>query len=233
LQVIIWSAPPDIHWLRVTDHIQLSDIDTPTIGVSEVIRRQQIYHASFQRPEVAIWGDWYGLQYRRNWDESLGLPLNRLQYAEMSQLGNGATQAGGSYALPYAPPELTAFLAKMFTFRKQFGEYFKHYQHILGFPDGSNVEGEAHLIDGKGFILLYNPSDTEQTINLPLNEPELELAPNQSYSLTDWSTLEDGLPLGEAYPNDILPVSIPALGWLVIGLNIPNQMSITSGGESK
>ncbi|MEI6042929.1 MAG: alpha-galactosidase [Chloroflexota bacterium] len=223
LRVVVWSAPPDIHWLSVTDQVQLSDIDTPPLGLSELIRRQQIYHASFQRPAAAIWGDWYGLQYRRSWSESLGLPLNRLQYAEMSQLGNGATQAGGSYALPYAHIELTAFLAKMFAFRKQFGSYFNYYQHILNFPDGSSVEGEAHLIDGKGFILLYNPQEIEQTINLPLNEPELELSPEKSYSLTDWSTLDTSQTIGDVYLNQSLPISVPALGWRIIGLNIPNE----------
>jgi hypothetical protein len=230
LRVIVWSAPPDIHWLSAADQVQLSDIDTPPIGVSELVRRQQIYHASFLQPATTIWGDWYGLGYRRNWDEGLGLPLNRLEYAEMSQLGNGTTQAGGSYALPYAPPELTEFVAKMFAFRKHFSDYFNQYQHILGFPDGYNLEGEAHLKNGKGFILLYNPGQEEQTINLPLDEPELELTPGQYYELTDWSELTASIPLGATQPGDYMPVSIPAQGWKVIGLDIPLQEALIHKG---
>lgn len=220
LRVVLWSAPPDIHWLSAVDQLQLSDIDDPPIGTSETIRRQQIYHASFQRPAAAIWGDWYGLQYRRHWDDSLGLPLAQLEYAEMSQFGNGATQAGGSYSLDYAPPGLTEFVAKMFAFRKQFAPYFNTYQHVLGFPDGQNVEGEAHLMDGKGFILLYNPGETEQTINLPLNEPELELSAGQLYNLSDWSELSSNYSIGEAHPGDSFSVNVPALGWRVIGINL-------------
>ncbi len=221
LRVVVWSAPGDVHWLSVADQLQLSDIDTPPLGPSELIRRQQIYHASFLRPASAIWGDWYGLQYRRTWDESLGLPMNQLQYAEISQLGNGATQAGGSYALPYAPPELTEFVARMFAFRKRFASYFNTYQHILGFPDGQNIDGEAHVVNGKGFILLYNPSQAEQTINLPLYEPELELKAGQTYNLSDWSSFDTSTELGKAQPNETVPVTVPPLGWRIIGLNLP------------
>jgi hypothetical protein len=141
----------------------------------------------------------------------------------MTQLGNGATQAGGSFDLANAPAELIKFVGKMFTFRKAFAPYFNVYQHILDFPNGQSVDGEAHMVDGQGFLLLYNPTDAPLTIDLPLDEPSLELSQSVSYNLSDWSNLDSGQAFSpsSARPGDKIPVTVPATGWKVIGLNMP------------
>lgn len=220
VRVELWSPPPDIHWLSVVDQLQLSDMYELPLGESELARRQQLYYASFTHPNVTIWGDWYGLAYRRSREEGLGAPLNRLKFAEMTQLGNGATQAGGSFDLANAPPELVKFVGKMFAFRKKFERFFTAYQPILGFPDGHSIDGEAHLINGQGFLLLYNPTNQPLTIKVPLDEPALELDPNQNYSLTDWSDLENKQVIGSARIKDSPSVIVPALGWKIIGINV-------------
>jgi hypothetical protein len=221
LRVVLWSPPPDIHWLAAVDQLQLSDMYEPKLGKSELLRRQELYFASFLYPNATIWGDWYGLGYRRSREDGIGKPLNELKFAEMTQLGNGATQAGGSFDLANAPAELIKFVGKMFTFRKAFESYFTVYQHILDFPNGEKVDGEAHLINGQGFLLIYNPTEAPLTLDLPLEEPSLELNPTSIYTLSDWSNLDSGQALTTARPTDKIPVTVPAIGWKIIGIGMP------------
>lgn len=221
LRVVLWSPPSDIHWLGAVEQLQLSDMYELPLGESELARRQQLYFASFYQPNSTIWGDWYGLGYRRSREEGLGAPINQLKYAEMTQLGNGATQAGGSFDLANAPAEIVKFVGKMFAFRKAFAPYFNVYQHILNFPDGQSVDGEAHLINGQGFLLLYNPTKADLKLDLPLGEPALELNPAQNYSLSDWSNLDSAQSFGTARTTDKISVTVPAVGWKIIGVNMP------------
>ncbi|MEI6042933.1 MAG: hypothetical protein WCS37_00955 [Chloroflexota bacterium] len=229
LRVVLWSPPPDIHWLAAVDQLQLSDMYTPKLGESERVRRQELYFASLFYPNSTIWGDWYGLSYGRSREDGVGAPINLLKFAEMTQLGNGATQAGGSFDLANAPPELFKFVGKMFTFRKAFAQYFNAYQHILNFPDGKSVDGEAHLINGQGFLLLYNPSNGPITLKLPLDEPSLELNPSKSYTLSDWSNLESGQALTNTsgqtitttQPSDKVFITVQATDWKIIGVDVP------------
>lgn len=225
IRVVLWSPPSDIHWLGAVDQLQLSDMYDVPLGASELSRRQQLYYASMTLPNSAIWGDWYGLGFRRSREEGIGAPLNLTEFATMTQLGNGATQAGGSFDLANVSPDLVKFVGKMFAFRKAFADYFKVYQNILNFPDGQSIDGEAHLIDGKGFLLLYNPSKAGLTLDLPLNEPSLELNPDQIYTLTDWSNLESGQVINQSKPGDKVNITIPASSWKIIGLNMPQSLS--------
>ncbi len=220
LKVIVWSAPPDIHWLGAVDQIQFSDIAEPPLLQSELVRRQQAYYTSFEQPYAATWGDWYGIQYNRSYGQSLGQPLNLLRYAEVSMLGNNANQAGASLDLANISSGLQGFLKQMFAFRKKFASYFAYYQHLLSFPDGQGLDGEAHLGNGQGFILLFNSTNTEKTINLPLDEVEFEFDAGTGYNLSDWSNLTGGQNLGQFKPGNNPVLTIPAYGYKIIGVNI-------------
>lgn len=220
LQVIVWNGPTNIHWLSAIDQLQLSDIYQPPVLESELIRSQQMFYATYKYPYRGLWGDWYGLSYKRSWEEGLGLPLNIIQFAEVSTIGNGATQAGASIDLKTAPPEVVSFLGQLFNWRKRFSDYFQVYQHVLNFPDGQSVQGEAHIIDGKGFIILTNPSPNTQEVDLPLNATELALNPSQSYTLTDWTGLTAGKPLGQAQAGQKFSLTLPGYGYQIIGVDI-------------
>lgn len=220
LRVNIWSSPPDIHWLSVADQVQLSDIDEPPVLTSELLRRQQMYYATFNMPYPTIWGDWYGISYKRSWSDGLGLPLDIIKYATVSVIGNGAIQAGGSLDLANTPPAVIQFLNQLFSWRKQYADYFNVYQHVLGFPDGMNIDGEAHLINGKGFILLFNPTNTAKQVDLPLSEPELELKAGVYYNISNWTELSNGVSLGQARPGDKMTLTIPGYGYKIIGINM-------------
>lgn len=220
LQVVVWNGQTNIHWLSAIDQLQLSDIYEPPVLESELIRNQQMYYASYQFPNRVIWGDWYGLSYKRNWEDGLGLPQNIIQYAEVSMLGNGATQAGASIDLSIAPPAVITFLNKLFSWRKQFSDYFQVYQHVLNFPDRQSIRGEAHLIDGKGFIILLNPTASSQQVEFPFDGPELALKPGTAYNLTDWTDLTAGKSLGQVQPGQKVSLTIPGYGYQIIGVNI-------------
>jgi hypothetical protein len=221
LRVVVWSAPPDIHWLSSVDQIQFSDISEPALGQSELVRRQQAYYTAFEYHYAGTWGDWYGLQYRRDYSQGLGQPLNLLEFAEVSMLGNNANQAGGSFDLTGAPQNLLDFLKQMFSFRTRFASYFASYQHVLNFPDGQSVEGEAHVFNGQGFILLFNPTASPQTVNIPLDETELELRPDLMYNLSDWSSFTSSQSLGSFKPINRPSITLPANGYKIIGINLP------------
>ncbi len=47
--------------------------------------------------------------------------------------------------------------------------YLTVYQHVLDAPDGKGIDGAGHLVDGRGFIFLFNPSDREQGVDVALD----------------------------------------------------------------
>lgn len=218
---VCFSIPFDNHRLHWLDQEQISDTYSfPTVQ-SELIQRQQLYQMTFEHPYKAIWGSWYGINWHDAGSGDLSeRPLEELIHAEMSMIGNGLAQAGGGFDLKHAPQELVEFLKKLFAFRKRFEHYFDVYQHVLGFPDGSNVDGEGHIIDGSGFIVLVNPTRENRTVRIPLDEPELELDAGKKHVLTDWSNLERGIPIG-VYAVDTAPeITLGPLEVKYIGINI-------------
>lgn len=221
LLIIAFTPPMNNHFLCVLDKEQISDPHSfPTLQ-AELIQRQQIYQMTFEHPYKAIWGSWYGVNWYETGERNLTeRPMHELIHAEMSMIGNGLAQAGGSIDLKQAKPEFVEFLRKLFAFRKRFENYFETYQHILGFPDGEHIDGEGHIIEGSGFIILINPAKTEQSVKLPLNEAELELSSQEKHELTDWSNLEEGRPIGSARLNDAPEIDLAPLEVKYIGINI-------------
>jgi hypothetical protein len=218
--VTAFSLPFDNHRLSVLDRQQVSDTHIFLTGQSELIQRQQIYQMTFEHPYRAIWGSWYGINWQEAGESNLSKPLNELINAEMSMIGNGAPQSGASIDLAQAKPEFIEFLKRMFEWRRQFERYFTVYQHILGFPDGENIDGEGHIIDCKGFIILINPTNQEKTINLPLDEPELEISVGRKYKITDWSRFTDPQMLGRIKVGDKFELYFAPLEVKIIGVDI-------------
>lgn len=220
LIIAIFSPPFDNHLLGVIDQQQVSDTYAFPLGQAELIQRQQTYQMTWEHPYMAIRGSWHGVNWHQSGSDTLKRPLKELIFAEMSMLGNGVNQAGGSVDLEGAPPEFIEFLKRMFGWRKRFEPYFRVYQHILGFPDGVNVDGEGHIINGKGFLLLVNPSEEPQSVILPLDEPELEIPSDKTYSVYDWSDFETGHFLGRAKPGADFLIEIAGNEVKVIGVDI-------------
>jgi hypothetical protein len=197
LLFVCFSLPFDNHRLHWLDQEQISDTYSYPTVQSELIQRQQLYQMTFEHPYKAIWGSWYGINWHNAGDANLSSrPMEELVHAEMSMIGNGIAQAGGGFDFKQAPAEFMEFLKKLFAFRKRFERYFDTYQHVLGFPDGKQVDGEGHIVDDSGFIVLVNPTREKQKVKVPLSEVELELSESKQHELSDWSGLEKGIPLG-------------------------------------
>ena len=221
---VCFSLPFDNHRLHWLDQEQVSDTYSfPTVQ-SELIQRQQLYQMTFEHPHKAIWGSWYGIDWHQAGDSDLTKrPLKELIHAEMSMIGNGLAQAGGAFDFRQAPEAFLSFLKKLFAFRKRFERYFDTYQHVLAFPDGRRVDGEGHVIDGAGFIVLVNPIREAQAVRVPLDEPELELDSGREHELTDWSNLERGIPIG-SFTIDAAPeIEMGPLEVRYIGVNRARQ----------
>jgi len=220
ITVTAFNLPFDNHKLASLDRQQISDTHEFPTGKSELIQRQQIYQMAFEHPYRSIWGSWYGVNWQEAGENNLNRPIRDLIHAEMSMIGNGAPQAGASIDLAQAKPEFVEFIRKMFRWRKRFERYFTVYQHILGFPDGENIDGEGHIIAGMGFIILVNPTGQEKSINLPLDEPELEISAGKKYTITDWSTFETPRLLGKIKVTDKLELDFAPYEVKIIGIDI-------------
>lgn len=215
--IAAFNLPMDNHRLSALDQELISDThEHPTIK-SELIQRQQIYQMTWEHPYHAIRSGWYGVNWHETGPDNLNRPLRELIHAELSMIGSGVGVAGASFDLKQAKPAFVQFMKKLIAWRKRFEEYFTVYQHILGFPDGESVDGEGHIIDEKGFIILINPTEIEQSVRLPLSEPELELQEGKYYEIFDWSDLDKARPLGKhtlfSEPNiELAPLEIKIFG---------------------
>jgi len=221
LIIAAFSLPISNHRLCALDAQCVSDTHSFPTGQSELIQRQQIYQMTFEHPYRTIWGSWYGVNWHEAGEKNLSeRPMRELVHAEMSMIGNGLAQSGGSIDLEHARPEFIEFLRKLFAFRKRFEKYFAVYQHVLGFPDGKHVDGEGHIIDGAGFIVLVNPTDEERTVKIPLDEVELELPAGKKHTLSDWSSLEEGRRMGSATIDKAPEIDLAPLEVRYVGVNV-------------
>jgi hypothetical protein len=101
-------------------------------------------------------------------------------------------------------------------------EFLTGYQHVLDAPDGRGIDAAGHLVDGHGFIFLFNPSDKEQAVpwRQLLWEPELELA-GESVRLSDWTDMTAYQPLDQqmlASPKGEIKLGARAVK--VLGINL-------------
>lgn len=223
LIISAFSLPFDNHRLRALDCQAIADTHRFETVQSELIHRQQIYQMTFEHPYHTIWSNWYGINWHEAGKNNLtDRPFRELRHALMSMIGNGLAQAGGSIDLGQASPELIGLLRDLFAFRKRFESYFGVYQHVLGFPDGANADGEGHIIDGAGFIVLINPTREATEVRLPLDEPELELE-HGKHLLSDWSHLTEGMPMDPATTAKPPVIQLAPLEVRYIGINIDRK----------
>ncbi|MEI6044460.1 MAG: alpha-galactosidase [Chloroflexota bacterium] len=231
--VVSWNSTADVHLLGSVEQLQLSDVWALPLGESELFREQQFYASTYHLPYYSIWGDWYAISYKENKDENLKQPVDLLKYAETRMVGVGGIVAGASLDLTKTPAELLNHLKKLYTWRKNFEQYFTVYQHVLEIPERNKLQvtGEAHIVKGAGFILLDNPTTTSLPVILPLSLPELELDPSKLYSLYDWSNLETATLLGKARPGEGFPITVPPRSVYIIGINLPSFAAATTSGQ--
>jgi hypothetical protein len=78
------------------------------------------------------------------------------------------------------------------------------------------------MIDGRGFVFLFNPSDTEQAVEWRqiLWEPELDLS-GELVGLSDWSSLGDYTLIGkQTLAHPVGQITIAPRDVKVVGINL-------------
>ena len=103
--------------------------------------------------------------------------------------------------------------------------YLTTYQHVLDPPDGKGIDGAGHIVDGRGFIFLFNPSDREQGVpwHTILWEPEIELS-DDSVALSDWTGMTGCKSLGrQALDHPTGELRIGPRGVRVLGVNLNDE----------
>jgi hypothetical protein len=91
-------------------------------------------------------------------------------------------------------------------------------QQLFVVPDGKSVEGQGHIVDNKGFITLYNPSNVDQKVALPLNEPALEL--RGAIRLADWTNPDATSDICTVHVGDKVEMDLPAGARRTIAVNL-------------
>jgi hypothetical protein len=202
------GSPTHAHKLSTVDQIEFWD------GTSDgcLGDRQERYNQTFIFPLRTINSGWYA--------KDMSQSFSRLKYVVVSTIA-GQPQIQGTQQIAKPSPELSDYLRRFFAFRGKFARYFDVYQHVLDFPDGKNVDGEGHIIDNSGFIILYNPSDRSRKVALPLDEPSLELAGN--LKLADWTELNCGVDLGSAKVGAKIELELAPVSARIIGVNIASS----------
>lgn len=120
-------------------------------------------------------------------------------------------------------PELIEFFMDWTAFFKTARPYLREYQHVLPVPDGIHPDGAAHIVDGRGFIVLCNPGERAAKVALKdlLWEPELELDPSRPVFLTDWTKPLAPAEVGTVdLANPRGSLKLDPLSYRVIGVNI-------------
>lgn len=107
--------------------------------------------------------------------------------------------------------------------------YLTVYQHVLDAPDGYGIDAAGHLVDGRGFVFLFNPSDKDQSVTWQeiLWEPELELQ-GESVRISDWTDMTSYKPLKtQKLAQSTGEIKIGSHDLKVVGINLDNEEVLT------
>lgn len=114
--------------------------------------------------------------------------------------------------------KLGAYLNRFFKFRNRFEQYFEVCQRVSTDPSVEGVVGEAHIVDNKGFIILFNTSKDSRKVRLALDGATLNL--KGGLKLSDWTQLDSGTDMGTVESSERLEVELAPLSEKVIGINV-------------
>jgi hypothetical protein len=201
----VGGSPAHAHKLGTIDQMEFWD------GTADgcLGDRQQRYNQAFIFPPCTMNSGWYA--------KDMATPFPQGKYVILSAI-SGQPQIQGTEQVARPDPQRRDYLKRFFGFRRRFARYFEVYQHVLDFPDGKNVDGEGHIIDNSGFIILYNPSDRSRRVALPLEEPGLELAGR--LNLSDWTEFDSGVDMGAVKLGAKIEVELVPVSARIIGVNI-------------
>jgi hypothetical protein len=170
--------------------------------------RQAMYLVTWEHPYSSVVSGWCVSASQDKHSAIFDLMAMIGHWGERAPIPDGASD------------EVKACARKLEEFRSSCLDLFAEYQHVLGYPDGSHVDGSAHFVGDRGLIVLINPTAAEKSVRVPLEEPELELDLENKYKLTDLTDLGGGKELGSFLPRKAPGISIPPMQVRYIGVSI-------------
>lgn len=103
-------------------------------------------------------------------------------------------------------------------FKQRFQQYFAERKRVSTLLDGSGVDCEAYAVGSGGFLALFNPTRQARRVRLPLRGSGFELS--GEVRLYDWTSLESGVPIRVAAPDDDVEIQMDPMSVRIIGVNI-------------
>lgn len=108
--------------------------------------------------------------------------------------------------------------AKLAALKKQFKEFFAACEYLPPCSDDGLVDAEGRIADGKGFVLLFNPTAEAKKAIVPLSNKALGLS--GELKLSDWTELDKPADLGTKKADEKMEIEVPARGYRIIGVNV-------------
>lgn len=206
---LVISLSPDAGSSPAAQVHRLGTIDQASagraVGRDALSDRQRRYAQAFIFPPYSISRDPHPRGH--------ALPFPQAKMAAIGAISDLPQVQG-----PSRDPEFGAYLERFLEFRGKFESFFEVYQHVLGFPDGKSIDGQAHIVNGSGFIILFNPTSEPKKTILPLDEPGLEL--KGSLKLSDWTEFGSPTDIAAAQITDRVEVELAPESARIIGVNI-------------
>ena len=101
--------------------------------------------------------------------------FEKFKYAMISTLSTSSDcQLASSFHVLKESDECVQFFKKWRSWASENARYLQHKENLFGCPGDVKIDGSAHIIDGEGWLFLFNVMDTDEVCEFTLSEiPDL------------------------------------------------------------
>ena len=97
--------------------------------------------------------------------------FEEFKYAMISSISTSAyCQLASGFHVLAESDECVAFFEKWRSWASENIRYLRRRQNLFGCPGDVKIDGSAHIIDGEGWVFLFNVMDTDEVCRLDLAE---------------------------------------------------------------
>ncbi|MBQ7827619.1 MAG: hypothetical protein IJ386_05070 [Clostridia bacterium] len=97
--------------------------------------------------------------------------VEEFKYAMISAISTSSyCQLASAFHLLRESDEAVEFFKKWRGWASENAAYLRHKENLFGCPGDVKVDGSAHIIDGEGWVFLFDTVDTDETASLDLRE---------------------------------------------------------------
>jgi len=97
--------------------------------------------------------------------------FDEFKYAMISAVSTSAyCQIASGFHVLAESDECVEFFKKWRRWASENSRYLRHKENLFGCPGDVKIDGSAHIIDGEGWVFLFNVMDTDEICRLELSE---------------------------------------------------------------